>query len=223
MPIDRTEFDRLVDDDGTNTIGTPWNKNKIQVVLLDPIDAAIVASGGATLPINLTTQVTGTLQAAQEPAHTGDVTNAAGSLALAIGASKVTNAMLAGSITASKLVQTDLALSPSQIAPTVVTLTDGASVALDAGTRASVYRLSASGDRTIAAPTNALDGQKIIIRHLASGAARTLSLAAGAGGFRFGSDIPGLSQTASGKTDYIGCIYNVVPACWDVVAYTKGF
>lgn len=41
-----------------------------------------------------TTGLTGTLQAAQEPAHTGDVTNSAGSLALAIGATKVTSAML---------------------------------------------------------------------------------------------------------------------------------
>lgn len=41
-----------------------------------------------------TTLLTGALQAAQEPAHTGDVTNTAGSLALAIGAAKVTSAML---------------------------------------------------------------------------------------------------------------------------------
>jgi hypothetical protein len=40
------------------------------------------------------TGLTGTLQAAQEPAHTGDVTNSAGNLALAIGATKVTSAML---------------------------------------------------------------------------------------------------------------------------------
>lgn len=44
--------------------------------------------------VSLSTDVTGTLQAAQEPAHTGDVTNSAGSLALAIGATKVTSAML---------------------------------------------------------------------------------------------------------------------------------
>ena len=42
--------------------------------------------------VNLSTQATGTLQAAQEPAHTGDVTNAAGSLALTIAANAVTNA-----------------------------------------------------------------------------------------------------------------------------------
>lgn len=51
-----------------------------------------------------TTDLSGTLQPAQEPAHTGDVTNSAGSTALAIGSGKVTNAMLGGSITNDNLV-----------------------------------------------------------------------------------------------------------------------
>ncbi len=45
--------------------------------------------------VNLSTQAAGTLQAAQEPAHTGDVTNTAGSLALTIAANAVTNAKAA--------------------------------------------------------------------------------------------------------------------------------
>jgi len=40
MPIDRGPFNALVDDDGSNTIGTVWNKSKIQGVILDPADAA---------------------------------------------------------------------------------------------------------------------------------------------------------------------------------------
>lgn len=67
--------------------------------------------------ISLTSYASGTLQAAQEPAHTGDVTNSAGSLALSIASGHVTNAMLAGSIAASKLVGTDIA--------TVGTITSG--------------------------------------------------------------------------------------------------
>jgi hypothetical protein len=39
MPINRAPFNALVDDDGSNTIGTPWNKQAIKDVLLDPIDA----------------------------------------------------------------------------------------------------------------------------------------------------------------------------------------
>ncbi len=45
--------------------------------------------------VSLTTQATGVLQAAQEPAHTGDVTNTAGSLAMTIAANAVTNAKAA--------------------------------------------------------------------------------------------------------------------------------
>lgn len=103
-----------------------------------------------------------------------------------------------------------------------ITLTDGATPALDASL-GNVFRLAAAGDRTIAVPSNAVGGQKIVIEHLASGGARTLALNSGAGGFRFGSDITALTQTASGKTDYIGCIYNDTDSKWDVVGYTKGF
>ncbi len=45
--------------------------------------------------VALGTEVSGTLQAAQEPAHTGEVTNSAGSLALTIAANAVTNAKAA--------------------------------------------------------------------------------------------------------------------------------
>jgi hypothetical protein len=48
VPIDRTAFNALVDDDGSNTIGSVWNKTAIQNVLLDPIDAVINKLGAAT-------------------------------------------------------------------------------------------------------------------------------------------------------------------------------
>lgn len=109
-----------------------------------------------------------------------------------------------------------------KIAEAVSVLSDGATPALDASL-GNIFTLSAGGDRTIAVPSNASAGQKIIIRHYASGGARTLALNTGANGFRFGSDITALTQTASGKTDYIGCIWNVADSKWDVVAYIKGF
>lgn len=107
----------------------------------------------------------------------------------------------------------------------VVALSDTATPALDASL-GTLFTLTATGDRTIAVPTNpppAGQTQKIMIRHLASGGARTLALNTGAGGFRFGSDITALTQTVSGKTDYIGCVWNVTDSFWDVVAYVKGF
>ena len=44
MSINRAPFDALVDDTGSGTTGTPWNKQAIKDVILDPVDAAI---GGA--------------------------------------------------------------------------------------------------------------------------------------------------------------------------------
>lgn len=108
------------------------------------------------------------------------------------------------------------------VKPTVVELTDGATPAMDASL-GSVFELTAAGNRTIAVPTNPTDGQKIVIRHKASGADRTLALNTGAGGFRFGTDITALSATTSAKWDYIGCIYNGDDSKWDVVAYSKGY
>lgn len=108
------------------------------------------------------------------------------------------------------------------VAPTVVALSDGATPALDASL-GTVFRLAAAGNRTIAVPSNATAGQKIVIQHYASGGARTLALNTGAGGFRFGTDVTALTETASGKTDYIGCIYNDTDSKWDVVAYAKGY
>jgi len=41
MAINRTNWAALVDDDGSNTVGTLWTKDKVKTVLLDPIDTAI--------------------------------------------------------------------------------------------------------------------------------------------------------------------------------------
>jgi hypothetical protein len=41
MPINRAPFNALVDDDGSNSLGTPWNKAAIAGVILDPVDAAL--------------------------------------------------------------------------------------------------------------------------------------------------------------------------------------
>src|ERR1035438_6735497 len=71
----------------TLTLGRPTQATPHQVI--GTCDAATsfgpCALVAGDLPsISLTTGVTGTLQAAQEPAHTGDMTNAAGSLATTV-------------------------------------------------------------------------------------------------------------------------------------------
>lgn len=105
----------------------------------------------------------------------------------------------------------------------VSTVTDGAGAVIDASL-GNVYTWSAAADRTAGTTTNPTAGQKMVIEFTASGGARTLTLpTATTGDFRFGSDITALTQTASGKTDYIGVIYNGTAARWDIVAVTKGF
>ncbi|RPH53727.1 MAG: hypothetical protein EHM89_19645 [Acidobacteria bacterium] len=47
MPINRAPWNALVDDDGSNLVGTIWNKDKIKTVLLDPIDVLVGGVGGA--------------------------------------------------------------------------------------------------------------------------------------------------------------------------------
>jgi hypothetical protein len=51
MAINRAPFNALVDDNGTGTTGSVWNKAAIQGVILDPVDAAIVAAVPAVTPI----------------------------------------------------------------------------------------------------------------------------------------------------------------------------
>jgi len=104
----------------------------------------------------------------------------------------------------------------------VVSLADVGSPALDASL-GKVFLLVATGNRIIAVPTNPTTGQTIIIVHTASGGARTLSLNTSPGGFRFGSDITGLTETVSGKSDYVGLIYNAAASFWDVLSFVKGF
>ena len=78
------------------------NTNTGDVTLAGENYLSIAAQVITANPVNVSgTNITGILKAASEPAHTGDVTNSAGSLALTIANNAVTNAKLAqaGSLT----------------------------------------------------------------------------------------------------------------------------
>jgi len=49
MAIDRTNYNALVDDDGSGTLGSVWNKQQIKDVLLDPMDAALLTKASTVL------------------------------------------------------------------------------------------------------------------------------------------------------------------------------
>ncbi len=104
----------------------------------------------------------------------------------------------------------------------VITLPDIAMIALDASS-GWIFSLRATGNQLIGVPHNPISGRRIIIMHTALNAERQLSLSGSPGGFRFGSDVTGLTPTANMKTDYIGAIYNALANYWDVVSVVKGY
>ncbi len=104
----------------------------------------------------------------------------------------------------------------------VVTLTDGATPALDASLGNTFY-LNSTTNPTIAVPTNATNGQVIVIIFRAITSARTLTLNTGAGGFKHPIEIPALTATTGNAFDLITCKYSSINSKWNVMAYTKDY
>jgi hypothetical protein len=100
----------------------------------------------------------------------------------------------------------------------VVNLPDEASPIIDP-TLGDEYDLTASQDSEIGISAGGYLGQRIIIKHTASGAARTLSLSSD---FLFGTDITALTPTLEDTSDYIGVTLNESGSEWNVISYIKG-
>lgn len=103
----------------------------------------------------------------------------------------------------------------------VVALTDASTIAVNAGA-GSDFRVTLGGNRTLGAPTNPVDGQKIVFQVTQDGTgSRTLAYNAA---YEFGTGLasPTLS-TGAGLTDLLGFIYNATKAKWLFVAFVSGF
>lgn len=101
--------------------------------------------------------------------------------------------------------------------PAPVTLTDGATVNTDAAA-GSLFRLSAAGDRTLAAPTNAADAMLRTWEITASAAQRTITLATGSSGaFVLTAGTSASYTIASGKILYLLARYDSTQARWVVL------
>lgn len=86
---------------------------------------------------------------------------------------------------------------------------------------ANNFRYSLTGNTTVAAPTNASDGQKIVLEFVqdATGS-RTVNTSA----LHFGTTITSFTATTTAsKRDKIGVIYNATAGVFDVVAVAQGF
>lgn len=106
--------------------------------------------------------------------------------------------------------------------PSVVTLTDAATIATDASL-GNHFRVTLGGNRTLGAPTNPVDGQTGVWEFVqdATGG-RTISLNAV---FSFGNDLsamPSLS-TAPATTDYMLAKYKSSTAKWHVLSVMRGY
>lgn len=111
--------------------------------------------------------------------------------------------------------------TPAVVPFAPVALTDAATIAIDAslGTH---FRVVLGGNRTLGAPSNLTDGQKILVEVKQDGTgSRTLAYNAI---YRFGTDVtsPTLTTTA-GKTDFLGFVYNSTAAKLDCIAVAKGY
>lgn len=108
------------------------------------------------------------------------------------------------------------------LVPIVGTLATSGTVTPDAST-ASTFEVTLSGNLAINGPTSATDGQKLIFEIQQGGSSHTVTFNAGAGNFRFGSDIPSFTASSTPGKDYIGAIYSAADNLWDIVSVIQGF
>lgn len=127
-----------------------------------------------------------------------------------------------GTVTTAAVTVSGAATFNKAVVETPVSLTDAATVAVDASL-GNVFSVTLGGNRTMGAPSNAVDGQKILFRIRQDGTgSRTLAWNAI---YTFGTDLaaaPTLTTTAS-KVDYIGFIYDSVNSHWHMLAYDRGY
>jgi hypothetical protein len=103
----------------------------------------------------------------------------------------------------------------------VVALTDAATIVINAALGVD-FRVTLAGNRTMGAPSNPTDGQRILFQITQDGTgSRTLTWNAA---YEFSSALPSPTlSTAAGATDLAGFIYNATKTKWLFVAFINGF
>lgn len=110
---------------------------------------------------------------------------------------------------------------PGAVAPAVVVLTDGPTIAVDASL-GNDFRLTLGGDHSMENPINALDGQQIIFQITqASGGPHTLNWGSD---YEFSTSLPEPTlSTSAGQTDVLGFVYNAARGTWLLTLVVAGF
>jgi hypothetical protein len=107
------------------------------------------------------------------------------------------------------------------VAPAVVSLTDAATIAVDASL-GNDFRVTIAGNRTMGTPASPTDGQRIVFQ-VTQGTGGPFAITWDTGyEFSAGLPKPNLSTTA-GQTDLLGYVYNAAKGKWLLVAFVNGF
>lgn len=103
----------------------------------------------------------------------------------------------------------------------VKVLTDAASVVSDWGI-SNRFRVTLGGNRTLANPLNALDGQTAIYEIIQDGSgSRTLAYDTK---FKFGTTLSSITlTTTASKRDFIGVYYNQTTDLFYIIGYELGY
>lgn len=100
-----------------------------------------------------------------------------------------------------------------------IALTDGATINIDAS-MGEHFHVTLGGNRTFAAPTNPVDGRKMLLEITQDGTgSRTRTMN---GAFFYPSGTASVLSTAAGKKDFELFIYSSRSSKWEFLAFRKG-
>jgi hypothetical protein len=103
-----------------------------------------------------------------------------------------------------------------------VTLTDATVIATDASL-SNYFRVTLGDNRTLGAPSNPTDGQRVMWEISSNSGLRTINPVIGtAGSFKFGSDFTTIPPIVNNTTTFIGAVYRVSTARWHILSVGSG-
>lgn len=181
--------------------GTYWNRFEVGELYVEPsATVTIISDGGDVLAKPNRYLIQGY-------ADTGSTCNATMGLAM------LEAAAWGGSGTVAAALKTSL----PGVSSRAVTMTDAATITIDAA-RGSYHRVTLGGNRTLAAPSNPGDGQRLIVELIQDGTGSRVPVWNAA--FVFGTITNTLTTTAN-KRDIFEFVYNMTAAKWYVINASK--
>lgn len=112
-------------------------------------------------------------------------------------------------------------VEPGALAPSVVNLTDAATIAVDASA-GNDFRVTIAGNRTMGTPASPSNGQQVIFQ-VTQGSGGNFTLA-WSSGYEFSASLPPPAlSAAAGQLDILAFTYNAGKGTWLFVGSVNGF